>query len=113
MMLSHAKPDISQKEIAKELNISTAAAAVTLKKLEKEEYISRRVSKTDNRFNEIVITDRGRDILKESVEIFDTLDRKAFGGFTDEELKTLNCLLEKIKGNFDSVQSLSFESDDQ
>lgn len=113
MTLSHSKPNISQKELAKELNISTAAAAVTLKKLEKEGYISRSVSKADNRFNEIVITDSGRHILEESIEIFDALDSKAFCGFTAEELKILNSLLEKIKGNFDSVQGHFFEGDDR
>ena len=84
--LSLAKPNISQKEIAETLEISSAAVAVSLKKLETSGYIKRNVSEKDGRFNEIMITDGGREIIAESCKIFDSVNEIVFGNFSSEEL---------------------------
>lgn len=99
VFLSMARPDISQKELAEKLEVSTAAVAVSLKKLEKNGYIKRSVSKDDSRFNEISITDSGRNILSESRKIFNSLDKMTFSGFSCEDLSTLYSLLKKMNDN--------------
>ena len=56
MKLACRQGDIpSQKELAEIMGISPAAVTATLKKLEREEYISRSMTDEDNRKNEIRI----------------------------------------------------------
>ncbi len=85
-----------QKEIAERFEISPAAVAVSIKKLEKNGYISRNTSKDDNRFNELKLTDKGEEIIKRSSEVFDRVDKKTFENFNDEEIEQFTYLLEKI-----------------
>lgn len=99
VFLVSANPDISQKEIAEELKVSTAAVAVALKRLESEGYISRKVSESDNRFNEIVITEKGRDILSESSKIFKKLNELTFRNFSSRDINDFYFALNKINDN--------------
>lgn len=97
--LSRAKPNISQKEIAETLEISSAAVAVSLKKLESSGYIKRNVSGNDGRFNEIMITDGGREIISESCKIFDYVNKIVFGDFSPEELGLLYSEVRRMDKN--------------
>ena len=91
MMLSD-HPDCSQTELADELDISSAAVAVTLKKLEKAGYISRQCSAEDNRMNHVVMTDKGKMIIDISHSYFQEVENALFVGFSEEEM----ALLEKF-----------------
>lgn len=91
MMLSE-HPDCSQTELADELDISSAAVAVTLKKLEKAGYISRQCSAEDNRMNHVVMTDKGKMIIDISHSYFQEVENALFVGFSEEEM----ALLEKF-----------------
>ncbi len=91
MMLSE-HPDCSQTELADELDISSAAVAVTLKKLEKAGYISRQCSAEDNRMNHVVMTDKGKRIIDISHSYFQEVENALFVGFSEEEM----ALLEKF-----------------
>lgn len=89
----------SQRELADELGVSPAAVATTLKRLEKDGYISRTATQGDNRCNEIRITQAGRAVIEESRAIFDTVDQLMFEGLTEEELSTLSSLLSRMREN--------------
>ncbi len=93
----------SQKELAEALGISPAAVATTLKRLEREGYISRAITDKDNRRNEIRITEQGLAKVTESRAIFDEVDCLMFAGFTKEELTVLLGMMERIDANFDAV----------
>ncbi len=93
----------SQKELAAHMGISPAAVATTLKKLEKEGYITRSATDEDNRRNEIRITELGLSKVAESREIFETVDRAMFEGMTEEELRTLSGLIHRIDRNLDAL----------
>ena len=68
LMCVYKYPDASQKELARIQNVSTAAVAVTLKKLEKGGYVGRIVDRDDNRYNKIRITEKGRKEVERSIE---------------------------------------------
>ncbi len=89
----------SQKELADELGVSPAAVATTLKRLEKDGYISRTATEEDNRCNEIRITQAGRAVIEESRAIFEAVDRLMFDGLTAEELTLLASLLCRMRDN--------------
>lgn len=99
MYLYRCKDKISQKDIAAHFEISAAAVAVSLKKLESGGYIKRQSSKNDNRFNEIEITKKGKEIVDLSHSIFEEIDTETFKGINDEEKQTLVNLLDKVLCN--------------
>ena len=89
----------SQRELAEAMGISPAAVTTTLKRLEKEGYISRSVTDEDNRRNEIRITDEGLAAIKESRALFEAVDNGMFRGISEEELRSFTDILERIKEN--------------
>lgn len=99
MMLSCGKEKPSQKELAERMEISTAAVAVIIKKLEQNGYITKTSAKSDGRFNEIEITPKGRSVVEETKEYFAECDRILFRGFQEEEIAALEEYMTKISEN--------------
>lgn len=102
MFLSRNSECITQKEISRMTEVSPAAVAVALKKLENGGYIEKKTDTVDGRFNKISITDSGRDIVRKSREIFSYVDDKMCMGIDSEELeifeKCLDRMYENLKG---------------
>ena len=88
----------SQKELAERFDVTPAAITIALKKIESNGYIRKTLGK-DSRFNEIEITERGRELVKLTREKFSEADRTLFVGFTNEELEFYTRCLEKIQRN--------------
>ncbi len=103
MYLNRCKSHVSQKEIARHFEISPAAVAVSLKKLESAGFIKRNCSENDNRFNEIEITEKGKDIVNYSHTVFESIDNSAFEGICQEDKQKLAELLDKIICNLKSI----------
>lgn len=80
------KPGISQVELAEKFDVSAAAITVSLKKLEKGGYISRLVNRADNRSNQVSVTEKGNQVIQQSIQLFQDMDRCFFEGFSDEEV---------------------------
>ena len=108
MYLTKCEATPTQKDIAKHFDISPAAVAVTLKKLESDGYIERGKcgERTDSRYNEIKITERGRDAVLQSRKYFQHVDFEAFKNFSEEELELFTSLLERMQENLKSVPPL-------
>ena len=90
---------ICQKDIAKKLEISSAAVAVTLNKLEAAGLISRTQSFDDARMNHISITDKGSSLLKTTRQIFESIDEQFFKGVEDEDIDHMIATLKKVSEN--------------
>ena len=88
----------SQKEIADKLDITPAAVTIALKSIEENGYIKRTLGH-DSRYNEIEITEKGREMVALSKEMFLDADLSSFEGFSDEELDFYMSCLEKIQTN--------------
>lgn len=91
--------NISQKELAKRMEISPAAVTVTLKKLEAQGFIERAQSEDDSRVNNITVTENGREIINKTGAIFDEVDEKTFAGFSEEELEEFLSYLRRVSSN--------------
>ena len=98
MHLSKHDKLMSQKELADRLSITPAAVTGILKRLESEQYIERKLG-ADNRYNEIFITDKGRDVVNHTRLTFGSADRALFEDFSDEELDVYVRCLEKMQKN--------------
>ena len=109
MYLTRCENTPTQKDLAKHFDISPAAVAVTLKKLESDGYIERGKcgERTDSRYNEIKITDRGREAALQSRKYFQHVDNESFKGFSAEELNLFTSLLERMQENLKNVDPIS------
>ena len=99
MSVSHSPDNVSQKELAERLQITPAAVAMTLKKLESSGYISRRADTDDNRVNRITVSEKGEEAVKLSEEIFSAVDDAMFEGISESELTAFIQIMEKINNN--------------
>ena len=88
----------SQKDLAERLDITPAAVTCAIKKIERDGYIERSLGH-DNRFNEIKITEKGRELVKLTRKLFSEADTSMFDGFTTEELSCYISCLEKLQEN--------------
>lgn len=88
----------SQKELAEHLNVTPAAVTGALKKIEKDGFVEKTLGH-DNRFNELRITDKGREIVKLTKKLFSEADASMFEGFSDDELDNYIACLEKLQAN--------------
>ena len=89
---------LSQKSIAEHMGLTPAAITGVLKRLESDGYIKRIVG-SDNRYNEVVITDLGKKIVEDSYRLFSEVDASLFDGFTESELDGYISCLQKIQSN--------------
>ena len=99
LMILGKNPDCSQTAIANKLEISPAAVAVSLKKLEKAGYITRSCDAEDNRMNHVVITDKGKKAIDQSILYFQEIEDAMFEGFSQEELETYAAFLGRVIQN--------------
>lgn len=88
-----------QKDLAHKLEISPAAVAVTLKKLETSGHIKRCCACDDNRMNTIELTEMGNEILDRTKEYFSYIDSVTFEDFTEEEMEMFEKLTAKMKSS--------------
>ena len=89
---------LSQSALAKELEISPAAVAVTLGKLERAGYIRRDSDEKDGRCKTIAVTPEGEALLTTSRSAFDEVDRAMFSPLSDEEISLLSSMLVRLQG---------------
>ena len=89
----------SQKQLAKDLNVSPAAIAVSLKRLESDGYITKDADADDCRCNRIELTEKGRGVVTKTCTLFESIDCTMVEGFDDDELDALISSLEKIGQN--------------
>lgn len=87
----------TQRALAERFDISPAAVAVTLKKLEEGGYIARRAGAHDSRCKEVRLTERGEEILRSSYEAFTAVDLAMFADFTEDELAAFGAMLARLQ----------------
>lgn len=103
MVLAFTDKSMSQRDLAEKLKVTPAAIAVTLKKLAKDGIIQKKISEDDMRFNEVEITEKGRQIAKESEGVFAYIDTKMFEDFSEEELLQFESYLDRIQLNVSNI----------
>lgn len=104
-MLTHQEEPPTQKELAERLQISAAAVAVTLDKLESEGYVEKICSGDDRRLKCVKVTDKGRDALKKTDEVFKKVDSATFYGLSDDDISNLCGYLDVIRENLAKMKN--------
>lgn len=99
LMILGKNPGCSQTELAERLEISTAAVTTSLQKLEKGGYISREMNKNDNRVNRLEITEKGKQVINTSIEMFAEVESHMYKDFSEQELELLRSFYNRISAN--------------
>lgn len=89
------------KYIAQSLSLDRALITRNIKKLETLNYISKTSRENDNRFFDLVLTDNGKEILKEIDNFQDSWYLKITDNFNQIELDNLITLIKKLSSNID------------
>ena len=100
-MLMHLARDgmlPSQKELANRLDVTPAAVTGAIKKLEADGYVERTLGQ-DNRYMELRITEKGRELVRKSYKLFCESDSSMFEGFSESELLSYISCLGKLQAN--------------
>ncbi len=112
MYLSHRINEATtQKDIAANFEISAAAVAVSVRKLERDGYIERAADENDNRSNLIRLTDKGMEIVSRTKSLINSLDEAMFSGFTDEEIVLFSSYLSRLCDNIRTYKENDVDGD--
>lgn len=104
LMHLHFHGDVSsQRALARELAVTPTVVTVTLRKLEAEGYVARRMNAPDKRLLGVELTESGRSAVERTKVILDRVDRRMFRGFTDEELELARSFYERMRDNLSEV----------
>lgn len=108
-MLFHLRrcPDITQKELAREMDISPASVAVSIRRLESAGLVHR-----EKRGREMLLrlTPAGEKMDATCARGRDIMITHLYENFTEEELHTLHTLLGKMTANLQAVRTAMEET---
>lgn len=103
MSIARAGGSVSQRELAERLEISPAAVAMSLKKMESGGFITRSAAEEDGRVNHISVSELGQSIIAESESICHEVDSAMLEGISAEKLKVFGEVLESIYSNLIAI----------
>ena len=96
-------PQSSQIQIAERFKISSSAVATSLKKLEKGGYLERVVDMEDNRFHKVSLTEKGRQVVENSHEIFQQTIREIYQNLSASDMEQMMSFYEKLEENLKRI----------
>lgn len=100
-LLKNQDEKTSQKDIEKEFDLTNPTVTGILNRLENNGFIERVVNKDDARYKNINLTKKTIDIQKELENFRNKMEEKILKGLTEEEVDTLEMLLEKMLKNLE------------
>ena len=99
MTIARRNEPVTQRELSELMELAEAAVTSCLKRLESEGYVHRAPDPADGRTRRISISEKGRELVKKTDDIFAGIDRQMFCGITKEEMTTLWQLLSRLQTN--------------
>ena len=95
----HQEDSMSQKELAKRLNVTPPSITSMIKKMEQEGYITRKADEQDQRVMRLTLAQKGRDSIAYVIKTAEKLEEKVFEGMSAEEKMLFRRLLLQIIEN--------------
>ncbi|NFS29404.1 MarR family transcriptional regulator [Clostridium botulinum] len=99
LMILYNQDGKNQEEISEKLKIDKGTTARALKKLEKQDFITRVKDTDDKRVNRIYLTEKSKEVKVDVYTVFDDWNKKISESLTNEEEEELKKLLEKVCKN--------------
>ena len=98
-------PGCTQKEIADWFALSKATITKSVMRMLKNEIVTRKVNKQDERKFQLYATEKGIKVNEKCLAIFGEIDRSMFAGFSDEELAILDGFYQRMMNNLETNYS--------
>ena len=111
LMLLYKNDGMSQKEMARALNLSPATMTVTLKRMEKAGLVLREMDEHDQRILPVHLSEKGREMCETGESRIGVVTAELLEGFTLEEQQQLNEYLGRIARNMERVVEKEPEQD--
>ena len=111
LMLLYKNDGMSQKEMARALNLSPATMTVTLKRMEKAGLVLREMDEHDQRILRVHLSEKGREMCETGESRIGVVTPELLEGFTLEEQQQLNEYLGRIARNMERVVEKEPEQD--
>ena len=111
LMLLYKNDGMSQKEMARALNLSPATMTVTLKRMEKAGLVLREMDEHDQRILWVHLSEKGREMCETGESRIGVVTAELLEGFTLEEQQQLNEYLGRIARNMERVVEKEPEQD--
>ena len=111
LMLLYKNDGMSQKEMARALNLSPATMTVTLKRMEKAGLVLREMDEHDQRILRVHLSGKGREMCETGESRIGVVTAELLEGFTLEEQQQLNEYLGRVARNMERVVEKEPEQD--
>lgn len=111
LMLLYKNDGMSQKEMARALNLSPATMTLTLKRMEKAGLVLREMDEHDQRILRVHLSEKGREMCETGESRIGVVTAELLEGFTLEEQQQLNEYLGRIARNMERVVEKEPEQD--
>lgn len=104
LFVLHREKSMSQKELAKRMNVTPPSITSTIKKMEKDGYIARKVDEKDQRVMRLTMTEKGESCIDYVMQNAERMDELVFGGMSAEEKMLFRRLLMQIIDNLEQEE---------
>ena len=90
---------MNQKELAELCFMDVTTMSRTLDRMEKDGLLKRESNPASRRSWNVLLTDHGAQKADEVIKIFKWTDKVIYNGFSEDEIKTLEVLTDKVQSN--------------
>src|SRR6056297_139378 len=93
-------------ELCRILGVQPATVTKMVKRLKNNGFVFTRRDENDSRVTKVCLTEKGRRIEEDVKGIYGEFDRIMFKDFDEEQVKSLEFLLDKIQSNISSIKAI-------
>jgi DNA-binding MarR family transcriptional regulator len=90
---------LTHTELARSLRVQPATITKMIRRMEKTGFVERRQDPADQRVSRVYLTEAGRAVQADVRQVWHTLEKEAFAGFSQEERTVLRRFLLQIREN--------------
>ncbi len=95
----HAEEDIFQRDIEAAFRISRSTVTSIMQVMEKNDLIERCSSPADSRLKRVVLTARGQEMHRRTVEVIDRTEAELMAGIPEQDVDAFLAVARKIEEN--------------
>lgn len=110
LMLIAENDGVIQRDLAEEMDVRPSSMTEMLAKMERMGLVQRRQDEKDQRVMHIFLTEQGKNEAEKSRGVTEKVTDALFEGLTDDEIKTMLELTEKLSRHLESMDSAVLES---
>ncbi len=111
LMLIAENEGVIQRDLAEEMDVRPSSMTEMLSKMEQLGLIYRQQDERDQRVLHIFLTEQGKNAAKDSQTATQKITGALFGGLTDDEIKQMLALTEKLCSHLDAIDSTESNHD--